>query len=335
VRKPSKVQSELWMPVYNNDYQPVEPEIPAFGESGHLHKWEEPFVSTSSSLWEIDPHKPTLFELDSPEDKINSLVYDTSQGNDFKARYAYNDFRRNESMPYCSDLMVRFYCETDQPLGRIGIKLGKYQTDYKGWIDFKGEMIITRNDEEKPLAKKIISISPKPGNLTEVKFSNVDHMLVLEFGKEKLTFDLGRDPQAAGPIEANIQPRVEIFGSGTLALSHVAVFRDIHYTSAKYGNGIDQGWATNGRFKLNKDEFFVLGDNSPNSEDCRWWQSEGLSNSGIPPYRVGIVPRDYLVGKAVFVYWPSGFKPYDTFPFSIIPNVGQMRFIYGGSRISN
>ncbi len=137
-------------------------------------------------------------------------------------------------------------------------------------------------------------------------------------------------PQAQ--IKANIEPRAEIFGSGKLTLSHVAIFRDIHYTQAKYGNGIDNGWATNAPFTLNKNEFFVLGDNSPNSEDCRWWQNEGLSNKGLPPYRAGIVPRDYLVGKAIFVYWPSGFKPFDSFPFSIIPNVGQMRFIYGGSR---
>ncbi len=156
MRKPPKVQNELWMPVYNNDYQPVDPVIPAFGESGNLHQWKQPFVCTYSSMWVVDSQSPTLFKLDSSEDKINSLVYDTSLGNDFKTRYAYNDFRRNENMPYSSDLMVRFYCEIDKPQGRIGIKLGKYQTEYKGWIDFKGEMIISRNNEEKPLAQKII-----------------------------------------------------------------------------------------------------------------------------------------------------------------------------------
>jgi signal peptidase I len=86
---------------------------------------------------------------------------------------------------------------------------------------------------------------------------------------------------------------------------------------------------------LGKDEFFVLGDNSPNSEDCRWWSEQGRANKGLPPYRAGIVPRDYLVGKALFVYWPSGFKPFDGFPFGIIPNIGKMRFIYGGSNRNN
>ncbi|MHC4069372.1 MAG: S26 family signal peptidase, partial [Planctomycetota bacterium] len=79
-----------------------------------------------------------------------------------------------------------------------------------------------------------------------------------------------------------------------------------------------------------RDEFFVLGDNSPNSEDGRWWGLKGKGNNGHF-YRAGIVPRDYLVGKALFVYWPSGFRVSEKLPLRVIPNVGQMRFIYGGS----
>jgi len=48
-------------------------------------------------------------------------------------------------------------------------------------------------------------------------------------------------------------------------------------------------------------------------------------------YREGVVPREYLVGKALFVYWPSGFRPFAKSRFAVIPNVGRMRFIYGGS----
>jgi signal peptidase I len=153
----------------------------------------------------------------------------------------------------------------------------------------------------------------------------------LEFGGEKLFFDLGRNVEDAGEIKANIQPTVEIFGSGKLTLSHIAIFRDTHYTTARFGNSNSHGRATDDPLILSEDEFFVLGDNSPNSEDGRWWSSEGVANPGISPYRVGIVPRDYLVGKALYVYWPSGFRPFPKFPFGIIPNIGKMHFIYGGS----
>ena len=164
-----------------------------------------------------------------------------------------------------------------------------------------------------------------------MKFANVDHRLIFEYGDTKWTHDLGRGREDVGRIRRDKEPRVEIFGSGKLALSHIAIFRDIHYTELQYGNSGNPGRATEEAFVLGEDEFFVLGDNSPNSEDCRWWQRPGIANKGLNEYRTGIVPRNYLVGKALFVYWPSGFKPFEKSPVGIIPNIGRMRFIYGGS----
>ncbi len=326
-RKPPHVQDELWMPVYNNDYQPINRSSPTFNH----HRWDQPFRNKGFPRWEKD--SPTLFRLDSHPDQINTMIYSTTIGNDFRATYAYDEVEEYNYMPYCSDLMVRFYCRSEKPQGRIGATLSKYQTTYKAWVDFTGEMVITKNDENgkiTELARK--SIEPPTINKSAlVKFANVDHQLFFQFGSEKLTYDMGRGLEDAGRIRADIPPQVEILGSGKLTLSHVAIFRDIHYTERKYANGPKEGRAIDKPFILGEDEFFVLGDNSPNSEDCRWWTREGLANKGLSNYRVGIVPRDYLVGKALFVYWPSGFRPFAKFPIGIIPNVGRIRFIYGGS----
>jgi signal peptidase I len=328
-RKPPNVQNELWMPIYNNDFQPIRPDLQDFKDLNYGHSWKQPFDINSYSQWKIDPQKPTQFFLDSAPDAVSNIVYNSSVGNDFKAAYAYDRIDFIPQMPLCSDLMVRFYCISGKTSGRIGVTLGKYRTDYSAWIDFTGQMVITSssNGTYHELTRK--SITPQEnGKPVLVKFANVDHQLILEYGDEKLTWDLGTGIHDTGQITDKIEPRVKIFGAGKLELSHVGLFRDIHYTevSMRDSRATEQKPLT-----LNKDEFFVLGDNSPNSEDGRLWREQGKANPGLPPYPAGIVPRDYLVGKALFVYWPSGFKPYPKFPFSIVPNIGEVRFIYGGS----
>ena len=80
---------------------------------------------------------------------------------------------------------------------------------------------------------------------------------------------------------------------------------------------------------MEPDQFFVCGDNSNNSHDGRFWSSPGISNNGSP-YRVGIVPRAYMMGKAVMVYWSQAYRPADNLP-SMIPNLGNLKVISGGS----
>ena len=349
-RKPTNVQNELWMTVYDNDYQPVNPAEPSF----NYHIWLQPFRNAEGSKWIIQKNSPAIFRLDCPANQINSLNYDTSIGNNFKAAYAYDDVREYAHMPYCSDLMVRFYARSTNPQSRIGIALSKYQTTYNAWVDSTGDMVIEAAKGRKVVELARKSTAPPVINKPAlVKFANIDHQLIFQFGTEKLTYDLGRAPDDAGERKTDISPQVKIFGSGRLTISHIAIFRDIHYTGRKFANRPESGRAIEGNpFTLAEDEFFVLGDNSPSSEDGRWWTRKGIGNNDNF-YRPGIVPRDYLVGKALFVYWPSGFKfpwPQALRKFLLknnqhcpplrvvnvlvswgwIPNIGRMRFIYGG-----
>lgn len=324
-RKPQQVQDELWMPIYDNDYQPARPSEPFF--NGHI--WRQPF-STADSNWKIDDANPTRFLLSSLPEQINEMSYDPTVGNEFKTTYAYDDVRDYKHMPYCGDLMVKMYADFESAQGCLGVVLGKYQNLYKGYVDFSGQMVITRTSGDgkvEELARKSLKLTGL-SKAVLIKFANVDHQLILQAGNEKLSYDLGRRADDGGQMRTNIEPQVKIFGSGTIGLSHVAVYRDIYYVDVD-GPGPSRASAGN-PFTLGQDEYFVLGDNSPNSFDCRWWNKPGKGNNGRF-YRAGVVPRDYLVGKALFVYWPSGFKPFPGFPFPVVPNVGGMRFIYGGS----
>ncbi|MCP4456396.1 MAG: signal peptidase I [Planctomycetes bacterium] len=349
-RKPAMVQKEHWMPVYNNDYQPLDSEAKRYNG----HAWVNPFTYQSTP-WQIKDHDPTRFHLDTvAADQDSLLTYDAPSANDFRVTYAYNHALSYQKMPTCSDIKVEGNIQSHSQAGRFGARLSKFGVAYKGWIDFEGKMVISSKGLEGDLtvlAQKEISIGD-PGSIKSLKFANVDRTLVLEYGTHTLTHDLGA---ALKDIEYNREygPEVAFFGAGQMTLAHLAVFRDTYYT-ARSGSA-RKARAVEGRpFQLNEDEFFVLGDNSPNSEDGRWWSEPDMVTRGQTSPRAGVVPREYLVGKAMFVYWPSGYRvPWPSKLTSMIqkgsennrllrianvilnlkwiPNIGQMRYIYGGS----
>lgn len=64
-------------------------------------------------------------------------------------------------------------------------------------------------------------------------------------------------------------------------------------------------------FQLSEDQFFPMGDNSPQSEDARKWSA--------PNY----VERRFMIGRALMVYWPH---TWNSPPFW--PNFNRMRIIH-------
>lgn len=214
----------------------------------------------------------------------------------------------------------------------------------------------------------------KPGRGCEVALENadlsvklvVDGAVVLE-----VTDGYPKDYRALKDLVARAAespipvPRVRITASGgRCELRHLRLMRDVYYTNlplapvptgplGDYVTALKKrnlaqlsrrsgGWGTMGYpITLAKhtdnpdlDEFFVLGDNSPQSLDSRGWtwaaptlrlyeDTEGTR----PLYHLGTVPRYNLIGKAFFVYWPAGFRPPGLAGLPIVPNFGKMRFI--------
>ena len=325
-RKPAKVQDELFNCVFDNDYGRIE--VDGAG------KWVYPFANTDGSAWKVNEDGGRKFSLNSTDGHESRLVYRNGSGKDFEAEYVYNHRSVGSYSPVCSDLKVRSYIRAGQEQGTVGIGLRKYGRLYRGRVDFDGAMVIEKTFEGETvvLASKDIFVDIG-GRAKEFSFANVDHELTLVYGGEKLVYDLGTGPNDAGIVDRNERGKlvyreggmVEIFGAGEVDLYHTAVFKDIYY--------LDET-ALRPRYEepfvVGEDEFFLCGDNSPASFDCRSWATKGKGNNNAK-YRTGIVPRDYLMGKAFFLYWGDAFEPFENM-LPVVPNFSEMKFIYGGGK---
>lgn len=185
------------------------------------------------------------------------------------------------------------------------------------------------------------------GRRHRLRFTNVDDELRLWVDDSLATFD--GPTTYVSPEDCRPHWRPDDLGDlapagiathgASAQIERLRILRDVYYVAvsaelrsdSEYTDGTSdlaavqmfadpESWSTTNLFArrrsvdfpLGEDQFFPMGDNSPQSKDGRLW--------GDPPY----VERELLTGKAVLVYWPHAWSG----PFRLpIPNVSRMRLI--------
>ncbi|MEN8128309.1 MAG: signal peptidase I [Planctomycetota bacterium] len=331
-RKPVNVQKELWMPIFLQDHQPLEAaehfnELVSKEQDSNNRTWRLPFENEPSSLWQLD--EETVFTLNEKAGQRHTMAYTSDNPDDFRAFYGYNDSSGYSFKPIVSDLMINFYAKCDDSNGCIGASLEKYGVLYSARVEFDGAMVFTKtvNGQTTQLRPATRVGGIETGQFEKFEFANVDQQLVLRWGDKRFSCDLSKD-ESLQPVNGHYEkpPMVQIFASGPAQIRHIGLYRDTFYMGEE---SIALRATKENPFPLGDDEFFVCGDNSNNSLDGRFWSVPGVSNGEIP-YSVGVVPRDYLMGKAVMVYWSQAFQPAGELP-SMILNLGNLKVISGGS----
>jgi signal peptidase I len=117
-----------------------------------------------------------------------------------------------------------------------------------------------------------------------VDMALVDRRLSIAIdGIQRLSVDLP-EPRRRYGVVTPVQFRAD---GAALEVRHFRLYRDVHYS--QHGENAVRGQPV----RLQEEQYFVLGDNSPDSEDSRFWADQG---------RVG---ADRLVGKPFLIHLPS------------------------------
>jgi hypothetical protein len=142
---------------------------------------------------------------------------------------------------------------------------------------------LLKNMEEKELRE-----APTPliaGNEYQIAFMNYDDTIMLTIDGEVVASFADNAPiidKAAYTSRSGVSLAVEGL---QVAFADLKIWRDIYYTNFD-GGALGQN---GGRITVPPGMYWVMGDNSPESSDSRYW---------------GFVPENALEGRALLAWWP-------------------------------
>jgi signal peptidase I len=347
--KPSRAQDALWRIVYDDDFYPRGLDR---SDANNPAPWAQPWKQMpGQSGWDVQngadgktAQREFRFSNLTGESTLRFDAEIEGRKNALTDWLAYDaiDSQTPSGDANVSDVKLDFYYQRVQGDGTLKLELTKLGHRFEARIDDNSASLLM---DGKPIGEPA-SIG-KQSTPRHVQFMNVDYRASLLIDEREV---LATTPQQYHPdipvlLRAyNNGQRLEKAGvritgqQQECVLSHIGLWRDVYYLNRNGNRQLngrttnDPLWASPADFpknlmRLGPGEYFVMGDNSQVSLDARFWDDPiDLPHENLH-VRSGVVPARFMLGKAFFVYWPAGFRPFEAAP-ALSPNFGDMRFIH-------
>ena len=185
-------------------------------------------------------------------------------------------------------------------------------------VNGRGTVGVTRNNELLDVALGHPGLRSSPVDSPEwhdFELAVVDQRISATLDGERLFEPI--DYELTGsPVLTTPTPFALGVVNGTVEVKDVRIYRDIYYTG-ELAAAVRRPAAVDAPFLLGDDEFFVLGDNSPVSNDSRFWADRP------------VVRRSRLLGKPFLVHLPGQAYGVKLFGHELgwIPDFREIRYI--------
>jgi signal peptidase I len=268
-----------------------------------VERSEPPAPPVSGGSLTLDPGHPR-------PDRLNLAPWSEVREGPVTDLCGYNQTqpRRQEDVHPVADLLLSLRLVKTSGQGRLVLRASDGAEEFQARIDPQRRRYeVLRGGQ--PVAGTGGELPPLGEGIT-LEVSLFDQQFLLAFdGRAAVALPYQRSQPRLQPTSSPLA--VGSQGGLGVEICDLRVYRDVYYT---HPIGLQGRWGLDEPVHLVDDEFFLLGDNSPISEDSRTWP-------GGPA-----VDAKFLVGKPLVVHFPARLVGVGPWRFQV-PDVARIRYI--------